>query len=146
MAAPPESLSNRLGYLLKHAQLQLVAAADRALAPFGIDGRELAILVLLAAEYPLSQQDAAARLGVDRTTMVALVDALEDKGLVARVRSTEDRRKNIVEPTQEGQRRLHAAEAARDAAEREFLSPLDAAGARQLVEHLQAVVLRNDRR
>src|SRR5215469_9495526 len=80
-----------------------------AMAPFGIDGRELAVLTVLAAGVPLSQQEAADQLRVDRTTMVSLVDALEAKGLVERRRSTDDRRKNIVQLTETGRHRLRGA-------------------------------------
>jgi DNA-binding MarR family transcriptional regulator len=76
----PDALAYRLGYLLKHAQQQLAQVAARATAPFGIDGRELATLAVLGADAPLSQQEAAEQLGIDRTTMVAHVDALEEKG------------------------------------------------------------------
>ncbi|MFY9888920.1 MAG: MarR family transcriptional regulator [Streptosporangiaceae bacterium] len=119
----PDLLAGRLGYLLKHAQQQLMLAAGPALAPFGIDGRELTVLTVLAA-VPLSQQEAADQLGVDRTTMVALVDALEGKGLVGRHRSPDDRRKNIVELTAAGENCLRLASRARDKVEREFLAPL----------------------
>jgi DNA-binding MarR family transcriptional regulator len=136
---PPEALSSRLGYLLKHAQLRLTDAAAEALAPFGIDGRELAVMVVLAAEYPLSQLEAAGRLGVDRTTMVALVDRLEDKGLVERRRSPEDRRKNIVELTAAGQDCLRQGERARAKAESQFLAPLGEAEAGRLVRALQVL-------
>lgn len=44
----------------------------------------------------------AGRLGVDRTTMVALIDGLERKGLVERRRSARDRRRNVVLLTAEG--------------------------------------------
>jgi len=114
----PDLLAGRLGYLLKHAQQQLMLAAGPALAPFGIDGRELTVLTVLAA-VPLSQQEAADQLGVDRTTMVALVDAL-----VGRHRCPEDRRKNIVELTAAGENCLRLASRARDKVEREFLAPL----------------------
>jgi len=97
-----EVLTSRLGYLLKHAYLALADASAEALAPLGIDGRELAVLAVLAAHDPLSQLEVAGRLGVDRTTMVALVDTLETKQLVARRRSPHDRRRNIVELTATG--------------------------------------------
>ncbi len=87
--ASTTALTSRLGYLLKHVHLRFTEASAQALAPFGVDGRELAVLAVLAADRPLSQMEAAIRIGVDRTTMVALVDALEGKGLVARRRSTE---------------------------------------------------------
>jgi DNA-binding MarR family transcriptional regulator len=119
-----ELASRRLGYLLKHAQQRLVTAAAPVMAPFGIDGRELAVLTVLAADDPLSQQEAAELLGVDRTTMVALTDALEAKGLVARHRSPEDRRRNLVQLTPAGQDCLQRAGNARDEMEREFLAPL----------------------
>jgi DNA-binding MarR family transcriptional regulator len=121
----PEALESRLGYLLKHAQLRHARASDAALAPFGIDARELAVLVLLVAEYPLSQLEAAGRLGVDRTTMMTLVDTLEGKGLVARHRSPSDRRRNIVQVTDTGQDVVRRAEDARQEAELRFLAPLE---------------------
>ena len=136
----PDALANRLGYLLKHAHERLLELAGPAMAPFGIDGRELAVLALLGAAVPMSQHEAAEELGVDRTTMVALVDTLEHKGLVERHRSESDRRKNIVELTPAGRKCLQGAGQARDEAEREFLAPLGAAGARAFVQALQVVV------
>lgn len=137
----PSPLESRLGYLLKHAQAKLAKASAEALAPHGVDGHELAVLVVLAAGEPLSQVEAAGRLGVDRTTMVSLIDGLEDHGLVVRRRSPQDRRKNIVELTSEGQDCLRQAEKARRAAERRFLAPLDEAGAASLVRALRTLVL-----
>ncbi|MCX5054502.1 MULTISPECIES: MarR family winged helix-turn-helix transcriptional regulator [unclassified Streptomyces] len=138
--AASEALASRLGYLLKHVQLRLAEASALALAPFGIDGRELAVLVVLAAEYPLSQLEAAGRLSVDRTTMVALVDALEEKRLVERRRSSQDRRKNTVQLTPTGQDTLRKAERAREEMERQFLAPLSSSDANQLVRALQTLV------
>ncbi|WP_405884002.1 MarR family winged helix-turn-helix transcriptional regulator [Streptomyces sp. NBC_01384] len=140
-SVPPVPLESRLGYLLKHAQQRLARASAEALAPFGIDGHELAVLAVLAAEYPLSQVEVAGRLGVDRTTMVALVDGLEDHGLVERRRSPQDRRKNIVELTAAGRDCLDRAERARRAMERRFLAPLDEAAAAALVRALQILVV-----
>jgi DNA-binding MarR family transcriptional regulator len=136
----PDALASRLGYLLKHAQQLLVTAAGPALLPYGIDGRELAVLAVLGATDPVSQQQAADQLGVDRTTMVALVDVLENKGLVTRRRSPDDRRKNTVALTAAGRRCLADAGAARDHAEREFLAPLGDAGADQFVRALRVLV------
>ncbi|RKE16962.1 MarR family winged helix-turn-helix transcriptional regulator [Streptomyces sp. TLI_171] len=137
--ASPGPLTGRLGYLLKHAHLRYAEASTRALAPLGVDGRELAVLAVLAADVPLSQQEAAARLTVDRTTMVALVDGLEAKGLAERRRSDTDRRKNLVVLTAPGRRLLRAAEAVRTEAERDFLAPLGAADATALLRALRAL-------
>ncbi|MDI2131132.1 MarR family winged helix-turn-helix transcriptional regulator [Yinghuangia seranimata] len=137
--AVEELLGARLGYLLKHAQLRLAEHAEPALARFGLDARELAVLAVLAASRPLSQLDAAQRLGVDRTTMVALVDALEAKGLVERRRSEEDRRRNVVELTTRGKRVRADAEEARQAAERAFLAPLGDREAAVLTQALRVL-------
>lgn len=135
--ALPDALASRLGYLLKHAQQELATAAAPAMASFGIDGRELAVLAVLGAAQPLSQQEAGEQLGVDRTTMVALVDALEAKGLASRQRSAADRRKNIVELTPAGWSCLRDAGRARDEIERDFLAPLGGTLSRQFVRALQ---------
>lgn len=138
---PTEPLMTRLGYLLKHAQIRLSEAVAEALAPFGIDGRQLAVLFVLAEQYPLSQLEAAGRLNVDRTTMVALVDVLEDKGLVVRRRSAEDRRKNIVELTGQGRDCLREAEDARAKVEDRFLAPIGRANADRLIRDLQTLLV-----
>ncbi|MET8082076.1 MarR family transcriptional regulator [Streptomyces sp. NPDC005303] len=138
--APAEVLTSRLGYLLKHAYLRLTEESSRALAPYGIDGRELAVLAVLDAHAELSQLEAAGKLGIDRTTMVALVDTLEEKELVERRRSPQDRRKNIVQLTPIGRERLHDAESARQELERRFLAPLSSTDATRLVRTLQSLV------
>ena len=97
---------SRLGYLLKHATLRLTALTGRALEPYGVDGKELAVLGVLDAAEPLSQQQAAQRLRIDRTTMVALIDTLEGKGLVARRPHPGDRRNYALHLTAAGEQAM----------------------------------------
>jgi DNA-binding MarR family transcriptional regulator len=137
--APPE-LAGRLAYLLKHAQLGLAELTAEALAPFGVSGRELGVLTVLAGQEPGSQQQAAQRLGVDRTTMVGLVDALEGKGLVRRHAHAEDRRRNVVELTEAGRDILDRAGGASVDAERRFLAPLSPRDAGHLKTALLALI------
>lgn len=134
--------TQRLGYLLKHAREQLTVLTSRALAPYGIDGRELTVLMTLAAGEPASQQEAARRLGVDRTTMVALLDVLETKGLVVRRPDAADRRRNIVELTERGEQALRDGLEASAEAEREFLFPLSPSAEKALRSALRDLVLR----
>lgn len=137
---PGPELSRRLGYLLKHAQLQMAELTTKALAPYGIDGRELGVLLVLADGEPASQQQAAQRLGIDRTTMVALLDTLEGRGLVSRHPHADDRRRNVVELTDTGQDTLRRAAKASDDAERAFLAPLSPQAAQQLRNSLQTLM------
>ncbi|WP_216651501.1 MarR family winged helix-turn-helix transcriptional regulator [Actinomadura litoris] len=135
-------VSMTLGYLLKHAQHRMVELNTGALAPYGIDGRDLGILLTLAGHEPGSQQQAAKRLGIDRTTMVAMLDALERKGLVARRPHAEDRRRNVVELTEAGRETLRLAVEASRAAEDELLAPLTPRAAGLLRDALRTIILR----
>lgn len=137
-------VGDRFGYLLKHARERLASLSAVALDPFGITGRDLAVLTVLSEGDPPSQLEAAQRLSIDRTTMVGLLDGLEDKGLVERRADRADRRRNIVVLTESGARTLMEASAATDAAERAFLAPLSAADADRFRALLQAVVGADD--
>jgi DNA-binding MarR family transcriptional regulator len=139
--ASAESVPRRLGYLLKHAQLRFAELNAAAMEPFGITGRQLAVLIAIDNRSPQSQQEVAGRLGVDRTTMVALIDELEQKRLVDRYPSPGDRRKNVVVLTATGLETLEKAGRAGDEAERRFLAALsetDAAAFRRLLSALVA--------
>jgi DNA-binding MarR family transcriptional regulator len=141
-AGPPlPAVSDRLGYLLKHAQIHFNELIATALAPLGITGRQSAVLMAIDGLEPLSQQEIAARLGVDRTSMVALIDELVDKRLVSRRQQPADRRKNVVELTERGRSVLRRARAKTAEVERAFLAPLSTADA-QHFRHLLRSLLR----
>ena len=90
------------------------------------------MLLLLDGREPESQQQLAGHLGVDRTSMVGLIAALEGKGLVERRADAEDRRRNVVLLTDEGASTLRRATAASDEAERRLLSELEDVEVQQL--------------
>ncbi len=139
---PPPELAGRLGYLFKHAQARLAELTAQALAPLDISGRELAVLLVLASQEPASQQQAARRLGIDRTTMVTFVDVLEDKGLVVRRADPDDRRRNVVALTTAGHDTLRRATRASEEAERRFLAPLTRPAGDKLRQALLTLVQR----
>jgi DNA-binding MarR family transcriptional regulator len=124
---------------MKHAYLRLADLTGSALAPFGISGRECAVLIAIDERVPLSQQEVARRMGVDRTTMVALIDDLESKGLVQRRQDPDDRRKNVVVLTAAGRTTLRGAAAATEQAERRFLASLPGDESATFTEALRVV-------
>ncbi len=140
MSSAPLAVTQRLGYLLKHAQLRLAELAEPLYAPLGVTGRQLALLTLFGDGPAQSQQDGAARLGVDRTTMVALVDELEAKGLVRREVAPGDRRKRFVLLTPEGERVREAGVDVTRQAEALLLEPLSVEEAERLRAALHRVV------
>ncbi|MEV6878908.1 MarR family transcriptional regulator [Amycolatopsis sp. NPDC051128] len=137
---PPPAVTRRLGYLLKHAQLRLAELAEPLYEPLGVTGRQLALLTLFGEGPAQSQQDGAARLGVDRTTMVALVDELEAKGLVRREVAPGDRRKRLVTLTAEGERVREAGAEVTRRAEALLLEPLAGDDAERLRAALRRIV------
>jgi DNA-binding MarR family transcriptional regulator len=143
--ASSESVTQRLGYLLKHAQLRFAELNAAAMEPFGINGRQLAALIAIGDGLPQSQQEVAGRLGVDRTTMVGLIDELAKNGLVDRQPSLDDRRKNVVVLTATGRETLDGAGRAADEAERRFLAGLSRADAAAFRRLLGAVAAPPDR-
>jgi DNA-binding MarR family transcriptional regulator len=133
-------MAAHLGYLLKHVQQRFFELIAAELAPAGINGREAAVLRAIDNPQPLAQGDIARRMGIDRTTMVALIDDLQERGLVRRRQDPDDRRKNVVELTDAGQHITRQATQAGEQAERTFLSPLSADQAEQFKKTLHALL------
>jgi DNA-binding MarR family transcriptional regulator len=133
----------RLGHLLKQAYLHYTALTSTALEPLGITAMEWAALMRFDEEPSLSQVGLARLLGVDRTTMVAVIDQLEEKGLVNRRPHRDDRRKNAVELTAAGHVIKKRAAGLVDGCERRFLTALTKSDAQQLKAALQAVIEAN---
>ena len=129
-----------LGYLLKHAQLRFFELGAVALAPLGINGREAAVLRAIDAGPSVSQGEVARAMNVDRTTMVALIDDLQLKGLVQRRQDPDDRRKNVVELTDTGRGTVRQAAEAVEQAEQDFLRPLSAAETTRFKETLRTLL------
>ena len=134
-----------LGYLLKHAHLALEHRTQAALADVGVTVRELGVLRIFASGEARSQQEAAAVLGVDRTSMVALLDTLERQGIVERRPSEQDRRRNIIALTDHGWKVFRQAESRYSEAERDFTATLGDAGAAGLRQALRTVLSENGR-
>jgi DNA-binding MarR family transcriptional regulator len=111
--------------------------ADTALARLGLTARQVGILTLIVERQPMTQRQLGETLGVDRTTMVALLDDLEAKALVERQRDTRDRRAFLIQPTQKGRRLQGRAVQVLDEMAAAFLQPLSEAQRRQLADLLR---------
>jgi DNA-binding MarR family transcriptional regulator len=136
----PAALSDRLGYLLGRTHVAHREVAERALASLGLGVKEFGALSVLVQEGPLSQQRLGERQGVDRTTMVAVVDALEQAKLVERRRDPSDRRAYSLHATPKGRRVLERARTAANRAEDEFMAPLAPADRRRIKALLRALL------
>src|SRR5947209_5530663 len=131
--------TGRVGQLLFVAQQAAQALAIERLEPLGLTPRAWGVLSTLMEAGPLTQIDLATTLSIDRTAMVYLLDELESRGLVERVRNPDDRRSFLIHLTDTG--RQTQKKAARELAGQteKLLEPLDAAERRQLVDLLAKV-------
>lgn len=134
------AILDHLGPLLGRAHEAHRARAAAALAGFGLSPKGFGALTVLDAEGPLPQGGLARRQGIDRTTMVAVVDELERLGAVRRARDGRDRRAYALELTPAGRRLLTRARSVEAAVEDEFLAPLPAAERRRLKDALRVLV------
>ncbi|MEU4398359.1 MarR family winged helix-turn-helix transcriptional regulator [Micromonospora orduensis] len=123
-AQPLDSSEHRSGALLDHLARRMRLRSESVLAPLGLRPRHLVALTVLRDSGGSSQQALASTLEMDSTNIVGLLNDLEAEQLIERRRSPEDRRRHVVELTQDGAKRLNEAECALAGAEDEVLGAL----------------------
>jgi DNA-binding MarR family transcriptional regulator len=133
----PDEPPRSVGFLL--SQLGFVGSKGfaAALEPIGIDPREFLLLRFVATSEGQSQQALAERLAVPPSRMVALVDHLEEAGLVERRADPDDRRVRGLHLTRKGRTTLERAFKIAIDFETELCSGLDSAEREQLIDLLQ---------
>lgn len=114
-----------LAFLLARANAISLEAASRTLGPFGLKPRSYSVLALALSDHRPSQREIAEYLRLDPSQVVALVDSLQDQGLVARETDETDRRAKVVVATTEGARTHARAAVEVRRAEEEVLAVLD---------------------
>ena len=107
-AAASDCLSDNLGWLLSRAEHALAAELALALEPLGLSSRRYCVLAT-ALGQDRTQIELANLIGLDKTTMVATVDALEEAGLAERRPSSLDRRVRVIAVTKAGEAKVREA-------------------------------------
>jgi DNA-binding MarR family transcriptional regulator len=85
-------LAERLGYVLRRAQIAVFRDFFAAFAPFEIKPAQYSILTVIERNPGLKQTQVCDALGIKRTNFVAMIDELEGRGLVRRDEAPADRR------------------------------------------------------
>ena len=101
--------SGLTGLLIDRLVRAAAARYPEVYGELGISKPALVVLVALAAEGPLRQARVSERTGIDKATLVALLNELEDRGLARRAPDPSDRRAHAVSVTPEGRRLLDRA-------------------------------------
>lgn len=114
MGRPPAKNLDRgvlptlLGYVLRRTQSAVFAdfAATFQAAGAALTPGEFGLLVLVARNTGLSQMALARALGIDRSTLVPILDRLQGRGLLVRRRSPTDGRTHALMLTPSGNKAL----------------------------------------
>ena len=118
--------------------------AKRRLSPMGLSVQMCGVLNLLALG-PVSQQALGEQLGIDRTTVVELIDQLEKQGVVVRRRNPADRRSYALSLTPRGRTVQKRAKRVFDGAADELFGTLQPAELRAITDMLQRMIASADR-
>ena len=139
---PPEPLASAPGFLLSWNGQRMAFLMAQTLAPLGLRPPHFGVLTLIDAHPGSAQQELVTRSLIDPSSMVAVIDELEEMGLAERRRHPDDRRKHAVHLTARGRRKLERArEAAMQMAEGVFapLEPEELETLRRLLRKLAGV-------
>lgn len=110
----------------------------------GLTVQMCGVLIRLG-EGPLSQHTLGEELGIDRTTVVELIDDLERKGVVERRRNPVDRRSYLLTLTAKGRTFQKRAAQVFDGAADDLFAPLSAAERGKMAGMLRRIILSADR-
>jgi MarR family transcriptional regulator, lower aerobic nicotinate degradation pathway regulator len=137
LAASTGFLLARLGFGFKG---KAIAMAERE----GFELYDYSVLAILAEGDRETQSAIAGAMNLDPSRLVALLDSLETRGLIARQRDPQDRRRHVVSITPAGQQQLEQIRALFKGLEEEFLAPLDAEDRATLQRLLIQLAIRNE--
>jgi DNA-binding MarR family transcriptional regulator len=140
-----ELLANS-GFLVARLGFGFKAKAIARLEQAGFELYDHSVLAILAEGSRETQATIADALTLDPSRLVALLDSLEQRGLVERQRDPQDRRRHVVSITPAGERQLARLREMTKQLEDEFLAPLDPDSRKTLHDLLLRLAEHNDPR
>ena len=96
-------LTELIGYHVRMAQVAVFRDFVAALRDVEMTPTHFGTLVIISSNPGIKQSDLASAIQIDRSTVVPLIDKLENEGLVTRERLYNDRRTNALRITGKGQ-------------------------------------------
>ncbi len=101
-------LDDLVGFHLRRAQSVVFDKFMQSVKPEKVSPVQFGVLILIEENPGLNQSGLAGALGIERSTMVAVINVLEDRGLVRRKESTADRRSYVLSLSKRGKDLLGA--------------------------------------
>lgn len=127
------------GFLVNWVGARARSAFAAALDAFDLRPQQFAALVVIADSPGMAQQELVDATGIDPSTMVAMLDSLEEAGLAERRQHPTDRRKRALYLTPEGEQRLRAGQAAARSVGDTVFAPLTRAESAELHRLLRKI-------
>jgi DNA-binding MarR family transcriptional regulator len=121
---PPEPLASATGFLLSWNGQRTAHMFAAALEPLGLRPPHFGVLTLIDSHPGCAQQELVTGSLIDPSSMVAVIDELEQLGLAERRQHPSDRRKHAVHLTARGRRTLERARGVSTQMLEELLAPL----------------------
>jgi len=136
---PRAPTARSVGFTLSSLGFAVAQRFTETLAPVGLEPKEFALMRAVSAAEGRTQQALAGALEIPASRMVALVDALEERGLIERRHNPRDRRARELYLTPSGTELLGRAFTLAAGLEGELCAGLSGAEREQLLELLQRV-------
>jgi DNA-binding MarR family transcriptional regulator len=132
-------LAGLLGYAVRRAQVRVFQDFAAAMAALDLTPGQVGALLLIEANHGLSQTQLGAGLGIDRSSVVPLLDRLESLDLIRRTPHASDRRTHALALTDKGAALIRRLLPVLDAHERRIASGLSPSERRVLMQLLDRV-------
>ncbi len=116
-----------IGFHLAVASSRIAQRTNQALRRHGLRVRHYAVLALACEHDGMTQVNLARRVDLAASQVVALIDDLEDRGLIRRQVASDDRRRRLITATDDGHALVAVASADVTRVREEMLAPLDEA-------------------
>jgi DNA-binding MarR family transcriptional regulator len=142
-APPPQGPQSSVAFLMAQVGARAAQEFTQLLAPLKLAPSDAGILRLLKHSPGISQQDLARALDMYASRLVAVIDALESRGLVARKPNPSDRRLYSLHLTSAGDEMLRSIGQAARSHNELMCSGLTAAECAQLAALLQRIAERH---
>lgn len=103
-----DMLEGRVAHWVRVIGFVLGRRVVTAYGVWGLRTGAFTTMTLIADNPGISQSDIALGIGLDTSSIVAIVDELEQRGYARRSRSSTDRRRNSLQLTKEGEATMRA--------------------------------------
>ncbi|ARP80123.1 hypothetical protein CAL12_04295 [Bordetella genomosp. 8] len=133
-------LYRRPGFLLRRAHQIFEAIFEDNFVKLALSPAQYSVLLAVHNAKGINQNDIARSIGMNKVTVSQIVQALEERGWIARQTAAADRRRRHLALTAAGRRALTRTAAMADATYDQQMAPLDPQERETLLALLQRVV------